>query len=76
MPQLRDALAGGRRAGAQLDELPSDDTLVAANLAGELPRVQPLAAADLPGPVMAFHPSRQSLRMGWVTGDGGVLVAA
>jgi hypothetical protein len=37
VPELRDALAGGRRPGAQLGELLADLPLVAADLPGELP---------------------------------------
>jgi hypothetical protein len=55
VPQLRDPLAGGRRSGAQLGELLADLPPVAAQLPREPERTQPLAAADLAGPVAAFH---------------------
>jgi hypothetical protein len=50
--------------------------LIAAQLSGELAGRQPLAAADLAGPVVAFHFGGQPLRIGGVAGDGGLLVAA
>jgi hypothetical protein len=52
---LFDPLGGGRRAGAQLGEQVADLPLVAAELPGELAGLQPLTAADLSGPVVAFH---------------------
>ena len=50
--------------------------LVAAQLPGELAGAQPLAGADLPGPVVAFHLGGQPLRIGGAAGDRGLLVAA
>ncbi len=76
VPELLDALAGGRRSGAQLGELLADLPLVAADLPGELERAQPLAAAGLPGPVVAFHLGRHLLGVGGAAGDRGLLVAA
>jgi hypothetical protein len=76
VPELGDALAGGRRAGAQLDELLADAALVAAELPGELPWYQPLAGADLPGPVVAFHLGGQPFGVGGAAGDRRLLVAA
>jgi len=43
VPELGDALGRGRRPGAQLGELLADLALVAAELPGELPWLQPLA---------------------------------
>jgi hypothetical protein len=43
VPELRDPLAGGGRARAQLGELLADLPLVAAELLGELAGAQPLA---------------------------------
>jgi hypothetical protein len=54
----------------------ADAALVAAQLPGELAWLQPLAGAELPGPVAAFHLDRQPLRVGGAAGDRGVLVAA
>jgi hypothetical protein len=49
--------------------------LVATQLPGQLPGLQPLTAADLARPVVAFHLGGQPLRIGRVAGDGGLLVA-
>jgi hypothetical protein len=76
LPELGDPLGGGRRAGAQLGELLADLPLVAAELPGELPGLQPVMAANLAGPVVAFHLGRQPLRIGRVAGDAGLLMAA
>jgi hypothetical protein len=76
VPELGDPLGGGRRAGAQLRELVADAALVAAQLPGELARTQPLGAADLAGPVAAFHLGGQPLRINRAAGDGGLLMAA
>jgi hypothetical protein len=76
VPQLRDPLARGRGASAQLGELLADLPRVAAQLLRELTGLQPLAGADLAGPVVAFHRGGQPLGVGGVAGDRGVLVAA
>jgi hypothetical protein len=75
VPELFDPLAGGRWAGAQLCELLADLPLVAAQLSRQLARLQPLVAADLAGPVVAFHLGGQPLSIGRVAADGGLLVA-
>jgi hypothetical protein len=76
VPELGDPLGGSRRAGAQLGELLANLPLVAAQLPSELARAQPLSAADLAGPVAAFHLDRQPLGVGGAAGDRSVLVAA
>lgn len=76
VPELGDALGGGSRPGAQLGELLADLPLVAAELPGELPWLQPLACADLPGPVAAFHLDGQPFGVGGAAGDRRLLVAA
>ena len=76
MPELGDALGGGRRAGAEGGELLADAALVAAELPGELAWLEPLACAELPGPVVAFHFDGQPLGVGGSAGNRGVLVAA
>jgi hypothetical protein len=46
VPELSDALGGGRRPGAEGGELLADLPLVAAELPGELAWLQPLAGAS------------------------------
>ena len=75
VPELDDPLGGGRRAGAQLGEQVADLSLVAAQLPGELGGVQPLTAADLSDPVVAFHLGGQPLRISGAASDRRLLVA-
>jgi hypothetical protein len=76
VPELGDALGGGRRPGAQLGELLADAVLVAAELPGELAWLQPLACAELAGPVAAFHLDGQPFGVGGASGERRLLVAA
>jgi hypothetical protein len=76
VPELLNPLTSGRRAGAQLGELLADLPLVAAQLPRKRARTQPLAGADLAGPVVVFPLDRPSLGIGGAAGDRGVLVAA
>ena len=76
LPELFDPLAGGRRAGPQLGEQVVDLPLVAAELPGELAGLEPLPAADLAGPVVAFYLDGQPLRISGAAADAGVLVTA
>jgi len=76
VPELGDALGGRRRPGTEGGELLADAALVAVELPGELAWLQPLAGAELPGPVAAFHLGRQPLGVGGAAGDRRLLVAA
>jgi hypothetical protein len=76
VPELGDALGRGRRAGAEGGELQAELPLVAAELPGELAWLQPLAGAELLGPVAAFHLGGQPFGVGGAAGDRRLLVAA
>jgi hypothetical protein len=76
VPELLDALPGGSRPGAQLAKLPGDLVQPGAELAGEPDGVEPLAGADLPGPVGPLHLGRQLLSAGRAAGDRGTLMGA
>jgi hypothetical protein len=62
--------------GPQLRELLADVVLVAAQLPGELAWLQPLARADLPGPVVAFHLDGQPFGVGGAAGNRRLPMAA
>jgi hypothetical protein len=53
----------------------ADLPLVAAELPDQLAGTQPFPAADLAGPVVAFHLGGQPLRINRAAGDAGLLVA-
>jgi hypothetical protein len=76
VPELGDALGGGRRPGAEGGELLADLPLIAVQFPGELPGLQPFTGSELPGPVVAFHLGGQPLRIDRAAGDRRLLMAA